>query len=134
MPAPYSLDLRTKSVSAYKKGTGTVEQVATVFGIGVATLSNYLRLGREKGSVTPKKATSGSKPTIRGKGLRLLKQQIEKRPDITLKELSHKYEKKLKIKVSTSMVSRALSSMSIRRKKKSHYAAEQDREDVKKNH
>ena len=49
-----------------------------------------------------------------------------------LAALCEKYFKRRKITVSTSMMCRALKKMNLRRKKKSLYAAEQERKDVKK--
>ena len=53
-------------------------------------------------------------------------------PDKTLAEYCELYEEKTNIKVSVPVMCRALKQLNLRRKKKSFYAAEQDRHDVKK--
>jgi transposase len=133
MPAPYSVDLRNKAVEAYKNGLGTIAQVAAVFSIGSATLQNYISQKKKTGSLEPKPATGGSKPIISGKKLDFVSNEVSKKPDLTLQELCDKFYKKFKIKVNDSMMCRALQSINYNRKKKSYFAAEQEREDVKKN-
>lgn len=49
-----------------------------------------------------------------------------------LKELCQSYEKRYRRKESISMMYRALAILNLRRKKKSLYAQEQEREDIKK--
>ena len=134
MPAPYSRDLREKVVEAYEGGLGTVAQVAKIFNIGVATLQNYISLKKKTGNLAPKPATGGPEAVISGNKLDFVCKELEKKPDLTLQELCDKFYKKFKIKVNDSMMCRALQSVDYNRKKKSYFAAEQEREDVKKNH
>lgn len=50
-----SKDLREKVVAAYKSGqSGSYIETAKLFGIGVASLSRWLRLERETGSLEPR--------------------------------------------------------------------------------
>ena len=132
MPAPYSTDLRERIVDAYKSGKGSARMLAKIFGVGKTTVTDYLRLEQLNGNVNPKKATGGQPAHIDTKGLAFIRKCVEKKPDIMLADLCDKYFKRRKIKVSTSMMCRALKKMNLRRKKKSLYAAEQDRKDVKK--
>ena len=134
MPAPYSLDLRIRAVEAYEEGEGTQQEVAEQFGIGVRTLKEWIFLKKEIGNVHPKKHIHrGPLPIIDEKGLLFIKRVIENRPDVLISSIQELYEKKFKVVISQSMVSRALNKLNLRRKKKSEYAAEQDRDDVKKN-
>ena len=134
MPAPYSIDLRNKIVEAYESGLGSIAKVAKVFNVGVATLQNYLNQKRQTGSLEPKPATGGKPPVISGKKLGFVCNEVLKKPDLTLQELCDIFYKKFKIKVNDSMMCRALQSVNYNRKKKSYYAAEQERDDVKKNY
>lgn len=134
MPAPYSLDLRRRAVSACEEGEGTQLEIAQQFGIGLRTLKEWILLKKETGNVQPKKHIHrGQLPVIGGKGLLFIKRIIENKPDILISDIQELYAKKFKIEVSQSMVSRALNKLNFRRKKKSAYALEQDRDDVKKN-
>ncbi|MBP9743567.1 MAG: hypothetical protein KBD37_09435 [Burkholderiales bacterium] len=58
------MDLRKKVVEAYESGLGTIEQVAKIFNIGVATLQNYISQKKSTGSLEPKPKTGGSAPVI----------------------------------------------------------------------
>lgn len=134
MPAPYSIDLRIKVVEAYENGMGSIDKVAKIFNIGVATLKNYISQKKRTGRLEPKPATGGSKPVISGKKLDFVCKEVAGKPDLTLQELCDKFYKKFKVKVNDSMMCRALQSVNYNRKKKSYYAAEQERDDVKKNY
>lgn len=134
MPAPYSLDLRRKAVSACEEGEGTQLEIAQQFGIGLRTLKEWIFIKKVTGDVQPKEHVHrGQLPIIGYKGLLFVKRIIENKPDILISDIQELYAKKFKIKVSQSMVSRALKELNLRRKKKSEYAIEQDRDDVKKN-
>lgn len=134
MSAPYSLDLRRKAVSAYEEGEGTQQEIAQQFGIGLRTLKEWILIKKETGDVQPKKHIHrGQLPIIDDKGLSYIKRTIENKPDILISEIQELYAKKFIVEVAQSMVSRALKRLNFRRKKKSEYAIEQDRDDVKKN-
>lgn len=134
MPVAYSLDLREKAVSAYENGEGTLEETAKRFSIGLRTLQEWLVLKMETGSVEPKEYINrGRQPIIGEKGLIFVRKLVEERPDILITEIRSSYKKKFKVEVAQSMVSRALEKLNLRRKKKSIYAQEQERDDVKKN-
>jgi transposase len=133
MPAPYSLDLRRKPVLAYEK-QGTQQEIARQFGIGVRTLKEWLFIKKETGDVQPKAHIHrGQLPVIGDKGLLFIKRIIENKPDILISDIQKWYAKKFKVDVAQSMVSRAFKRLNLRRKKKSEYAIEQQRHDVKKN-
>lgn len=48
-----AVDLRERAVAAYRRGAGTQAEVATLFGIGEASLRRWLRRDREPGCVAP---------------------------------------------------------------------------------
>ena len=133
MPLVYSLDLREKAVSAYENGEGTQAEIAARFSIGLRTFQEWLVLKKETGSLDPKEYIyCGRPPVIGEKGSLFVKKLIEGKPDILISEIRTAYKNKFKIEVAQSMVSRALEKLNLRRKKKSIYAHEQEREDVKK--
>ena len=134
MPAPYSLDLRQKAVAAYENGEGTQEEISTRFSIGLRTLQEWLVLKSMTGDLEPKEHIyRGKKPIIDEKGLAFIQKLITKKPDILIDEIRRLYQKRFDKTVVQSMVSRAFKKLNLRRKKKSEYAQEQEREDVKKN-
>jgi len=132
MPSAYSEDLRERVVKAYREGKGTQEEITQMFGISLSCLRSYLRLEEKTGSLAPKEYKRGPHTVIAGHGLENLKEWIKQTPDITLSELCNLYRKTHKKKVSLSMMYRALVSLNLRLKKKSRYAQEQEREDIKK--
>lgn len=134
MPAPYSLDLRRKAVLACEEGEGTQQEIAQQFGIGVRTLKEWIFIKKETGDIHPKKHIHrGQLPVIGDKELIFIKQIVEKKPDILILNIQELYAIKFNVEVAQSMISRALKKLNLRRKKKSEYAMEQDRDDVKKN-
>lgn len=134
MPEPYSLDLRRKAILAYEEGEGTQQEVAQLFGIGLRTLKEWIFLKKETGDVQSKEHIHrGQLPIIDDKGLLFIKRLIENKPDILISDIQELYAKKFNVEVAQSMVSRAMKKLKFRRKKKSEYALEQDRDDVKKN-
>lgn len=132
MPAPYSKDLRKKIVEAYKAGEGTQEEISERFKVCLLTVKRYWKKFQETGDIEAIKGEKGRPASISGKHLeeRLLK-IVEKHPDATLEELCEFYNKKQGIKVVIPMVMhRTLKRLGVKRKKKSHYAAEQERPDI----
>ena len=133
MSAPYSLDLRQKVILAYKNGVGTQKDIAKLFSISETTLREWLVLQQRTGELKPKEYEyRGRKPVIEERGSAFIKRLIENKPDILIIEIQKAYKNKFRVEVAQSMVSRALNKLNLRRKKKSHYAQEQEREDVKK--
>jgi transposase len=133
MSAPYSLDLRRRAVSFYEENEETQQEVAQQFWIGLRTLKEWLFIKKETGDVQPKEHIHrGRLPFIDDKGLLFIKGLVENKPDILITEIQMLYAKKFKHVVSQSMISRAFKELNLRRKKKSAYASEQEREDVKK--
>jgi transposase len=133
MTAAYSIDLRKKVVEAYKAGNTSVSKVANNFKISITSVKRYLKLDREKGDLSPIKGNQGRPGKIDEIGYKAIQRIIKERPTVTLMELSEIYYKKRKVKVCKSILSRACMKLNLRRKKLSRYAAERERDDVKKN-
>lgn len=133
MPAPYSKDLRSKVIEAYLLGEGTQEEIAERFKICLLTVKRYWKRFQETGGVDVKHdVKTGRPPSINGEAAeqRLLR-IVEKYRDATLEELCEIYNKKNNVKpVIPVVMHRTLKRLGVKRKKKSHYAQEQDRPDV----
>jgi transposase len=133
MPGPYSLDLRRKAVSACEKGEDTQKEIAEQFDIGYRTLKEWIFLKKNTGDVIPKEHIHrGPLPLINEKGLIFIKNLVKKKPDILILEIRDLYAKKFGIEVAQTTIFKALCKLDLRRKKKSEYASEQEREDIKK--
>lgn len=134
MPGPYSLDLRRKAVLACEEKKGAQHEIAKQFGIGYRTLKEWLSLKRTTGDIKPKEHIHrGPLPIINDKGLSFIKRLVDRKPDILISELRELYANKFKVKVAVGTMFNALAKLNLRRKKKSEYASEQEREDIKKN-
>ena len=131
MPAAYPLELRERAVHYYKSHTCTQPEVAKIFNIGITTLRTYLRR-EEKNVLAPTEYKRGRQRIISGKRLSKIALWVDEKPDTPIKSLCKKYHSYYKRQVSDSMMCRALSELNLNRKKKSLYAQEQLRTDVKK--
>ena len=131
MPAAYPLELRQRAITYYRKNDDSQDEVAEIFNMGVTTLRVYLRRD-EAGELAPKVYKRGRQTHISGNRLEKVISWVDQTPDIQIKTLCKKYKSYYKKKVSQSMMCRALSEAKLTRKKKSLYAQEQLRDDVKK--
>jgi len=124
------LAVREKIVSAYKMDLGSQSELAEVFNLNERTVRRFIQKDRQ-GDLTPKKGT-GRRPSIDEDGLSTLEAIVLNEPDKTLSEYCSIFESIVGIFVSLPVMCRALKKLNLRRKKKSFYAQEQDRPDVKK--
>ena len=131
MSFSYPVQLREKAVKAYLEGKGTQEKIADIFGISVSSLRRYLILYESQGDVSPK-PHPGRQGRLDEEDLAWITGQVQTQPDIELKELCALLSQQRGKAVSEPTMSRACQRLDLRRKKKSFYAAEQDREEVKK--
>ena len=132
MAAPYSTDLRLRVINAYKKGRGTQKEIAKLFGLGIATFNRYWKQYKETGDVVPAEYKRGRKPSVNEKQMLRIKELILQKPDATLSELCQRYNRGRNKKIGISIMFRVVCKLGFRRKKKSLYAEQQDRKDVKK--
>ncbi|MFY0574966.1 transposase [Cystobacter fuscus] len=73
MPRPYSVDLRERAVAAYRRGGRTMEEVAAEFSVSAKTLSHWLKLEDETGSLEPRPRGGGNFSALQGEVLETLK-------------------------------------------------------------
>ncbi len=132
MANPYSLDLRTKIINAYKNKEGTQKEIAKIFGVGLATVCRYWQKHCQKKDLSFAIRRHGPLPELSGNKLERVKQLVITHPDATLDELCKYYNRNRKIKVGRSMMWRACKKLGFKVKKKSLYAQECERDDVKK--
>lgn len=132
MAKPYSLDLRTKIVIAYKNEEGSQTEIAERFNVGLSTVGRYWREYCRTGKIYITVHRHGPLPELSDDKLKRVRQLVLEHPDATLDELCKYYNKNRKIKVGRSMMWRACKNLGFKVKKKSLYAQECDREDIKK--
>lgn len=125
MPAPLSNDLRIRILRARERGD-TIETIAREKEVSVSAIARLLRLHRETGSHEARPLNNGRKPKLNQEMLQLIKERIERQPDVTLRELKEEYS----LPVSKAALCKTINKKLGLIRKKTGYAAEQDREDV----
>jgi transposase len=108
MVASISEDLRQRVVSAYKAGGVTYAQVAKQFSVGNASVSRWLRLDREQGSLAPKAHGGGQKRLIEGDNEKLLRVLVLAHPDWTEAEYTREFNAKTGLSLKASTIGRAI--------------------------
>jgi transposase len=82
-----SLDLRERILAAYDADEGTREAVARRFRVSLGMVKKLLQQRRRLGDVRPQHHRSGRKPCIVASHQQQLRALLDKKPDLTLKEL-----------------------------------------------
>jgi len=85
MARPYSRDLRERVVGAVESGLSR-RRAASVFGVGIATVIDWVAVWRESGRITAKPMGGDHNSRLKGERAWLLG-RIEAVPDLTLEEL-----------------------------------------------
>jgi len=132
MPKSLSLDLRQRMVDAYQNGEGTLQTIADRFKASRSSLWRLLRQDRVEGNLEAKQRGGGKKPRVYGKDVEVFKELVKANQDWTLAELREGFREKTGIYMSLSTTDMTCRRLNLRRKKKSAYAQEREREDVQK--
>lgn len=82
-----SLDLRERILTAYDQEEGTREEVAQRFRVSLGMVKKLLQQRRRTGHIGPRHHHSGRKPLIVASHQTHLRVLLDKKPDLTLKEL-----------------------------------------------
>ena len=117
MPAPLSNDLRRRIVDAYLAGEGTLDEIADRFAIGPASVTRFVRLYRQTGSVAPKPHNGAPETRVRAEDIPVLKAWLTENPSLTQQELAQRYTEHTGRSVSQRSISRTLIRHGITRKK-----------------
>jgi len=110
------LKLRVAVLRARAEGR-TYEEVATLLGIGRATVNRILRLHRETNSLEPRPRGGGNVSPIHDHVAELLAKLVAETPDATVAELAEMLMRRSRIATSRSSVTRALARLGFSRKK-----------------
>jgi transposase len=82
-----SLDLRERILASYDSEQGTREQVATRYRVSLGMVKKLLQQRRRTGDIAPRHHYSGRKPLILPVHHRQMRVLLNKKPDLSLKEL-----------------------------------------------
>jgi transposase len=62
---PYSTDLRQRVLAAYRRGEGSIRELADDFEIAASTVESWLALTRATGSVEPRAHGGGAQARLK---------------------------------------------------------------------
>jgi len=115
MMSGYSEVLRWRIVSAVKGGMPKA-QAARTFSVSLSSVKRYVEKAQRGESLAPKKR-SGSAPKLDEKAMKLLEEDLQERPYLTLQERRDYVEAVSGISVSRSTMCRAIARIGPTRKK-----------------
>lgn len=117
MMKPYSNDLRSRVVATYGRGEHSLEEVAVLFAVSVASVKNFVRRYRETGSADALPHAGGPAPSLNAQQVGFVRATIKETTDLTLEELRQRLKRKYKKGVSAPTLSRLLQRLGLPRKK-----------------
>ncbi len=129
----WSTDIRLREaiVRAWHEKGLTYAAIASLLGVGEATVSRVLRRYRETASVEPRAHGGGNRSPIRGEVAVALERLVAELPDATVDELTQALMARAPVTTSRSAVMRALQRFGYSRKKRpSSRSSETARSDV----
>jgi transposase len=119
------MDLRQRVAQAVDGHEGSLRQLAHRFRVSLSFITRLLALRRQTGSLAPRPHGRGPQPSLDAAALQRLRQLVAQQPDALLDELAQQ------LGCGRMTVWRALRKLKITRKKKTVYADEQQRPDVR---
>lgn len=128
----YSIDFRKKILDAYLNDEGGSQEIADRFKISISTVKRIGQRYRETGKVELYLNNIGHKTKVGRDGQEIVKAIVQERPDATLEEIRQILHQRSNILVTAQAIYYILKKMQLTYKKKSIYASQRDREDVKK--
>ena len=107
---------RRRIISLYQQGLDTFD-IAGRFGASESGVRRVWQQFREEGRDEPAFANCGRKPTLNDEQMRQLKQIVEQRPDLFLRELSDEVDARFGVRACRQTVGRWLLELGVTRKK-----------------
>jgi transposase len=82
-----SLDLRERILTSYDREECSREEIAVRYQVSLGMVKKLLQQRRHTGDISPRHRYSGRKPKILGSHRQQMRKLLDKKPDLTLKEL-----------------------------------------------
>lgn len=111
----YSVDLRQRIVSSVESGMSKA-QAARTFSVSLSSVKRYVNKAQRRESLAPKKRP-GSLPKLGEKAKKLLEEDLQERPYLTLQDRCEYIEVVTGLSVSRSTMCRAIARIGSSRKK-----------------
>ena len=118
MPAPLSIDLRQRVITAYRAKEGSQRTLAERFKVSLSFIRDLIRRSRELGTIEPKPHGGGAVAKLGDVQLPIVKGLVEAQPDALLEELCERFAQKTGVNVSISTMQRAVQRLELSVKKK----------------
>lgn len=118
MPRAYSDDLRTKVLRAYAAGRGSLEELASQFGVSWGYTKKIRRQQLETGQLErPRQLRHGPTGQLTVEIKQWLRVAVARQPDVTLAELQEQLRKAHQVEISRSRLWYWLRGLGLRHKK-----------------
>lgn len=117
MPAPLSSDLRTRFITAYNAGEGTIVELSRRFNIGVATGGRWVARWKAAGNTEPRQPGGGNEPVLTPSDRETIRALVRNHPAATINELVELFVAGGGRRVSRTTMSRAVLKLGFTRKK-----------------
>lgn len=132
MPKCYGIDFRKKILETHLNKEGSFQSIAIRFKVSLNTVKRIVYRYRETKQVITYLHRAGRRSLIDESGKETLKKLIKEKPDLTLRELQKQYTAIHGIEPVLAVFHRVLKLLKLPYKKKSLFAQQQLREDIKK--
>jgi transposase len=109
--------LRSRIVATYESGEHSLEEVAALFAVSLASVKNFVRRKRETGSADALPHAGGQPPSLPEQQTGFVRATIRENNDLTLRELRQRLQQKYRKGVSLPTLSRVLQRLGLSRKK-----------------
>jgi transposase len=118
MPRPYSDDLRTKLLQAHAGGRGSLEELASQFGVSYGYAKKIRGQQLETGRLErPRQLRHGPAGRLTAELKQYLRAAVARQPDVTLAELKQQLRKAHQVQISQSRLWYWLRGLGLRHKK-----------------
>lgn len=118
MPRAYSDDLRTKLLKAYADGRGSLEELASRFGVSYGYAKKIRRQQLETGGLErPHQLRHGPKGLLTAEIKQYLRAAVARQSDVTLAELKQQLGEAHRVQISRSRLWYWLRGLGLRHKK-----------------
>lgn len=118
MPRAYSDDLRSKLLKAYAAGRGSLEELASQFGVSYGYSKKIRRQQLETGQLErPRQLRHGPTGQLSAEIKQYLRSVVRKQPDVTLAELGAMLQAAHHVRISRSRLWYWLRGLGLRHKK-----------------
>lgn len=118
MPAPLSVDLRQRILTAYEAKEGSQRQLAKRFKVSLSFVRDLMRHHRQTGTVQPKPRGGGAVAKLGKEQLPIVEALVKAQPDALLVELCQRFAGQTGVEVSVSTMQRAVCQLKLSVKKK----------------